>query len=131
MNWINSKTAIAGGCFALIALQGYGWMSMRSTVDDRMASVEQQVQSVRSQDESKISQLSASLDAITQRMGTTSEELKESQALAEKLKQENTQTAQKLRREIATKADVRTMKQLHEEATTKLTEVQQDTTAKF
>jgi hypothetical protein len=131
MDWINSKTAIAGGCFALMALQGYAWMSMRSTVDDRMVSVEQQIQSVRTQDESKISHLSASLDAITQRMGTTAQELKESQTLAEKLKQENTQTTQKLRREIAAKADVRTMKQLHDEATTKLAEVQQDTTTKF
>jgi hypothetical protein len=131
MDWIKSKTAIAGGCFALLALQGYGWMSMRSTVNDRMASVEQQIQSVRTQDESKIAQVSSSLDVITQRMGITAQELKEAQALAEKLKQENTQTAQKLSRQIAAKADVQTIKKLHDEATTKLAEVQQDTSAKF
>jgi chromosome segregation ATPase len=106
-------------------------MSLRSTVDGRMASVEQQVQSVRTQDESKISQLSASLDVVTQRMGITAQELKEANELAEKLKQENTQTALRLRKEIAAKADARTVKQLHEEATTKLAEVQQDATAKF
>lgn len=131
MDWINSKTAIAGGCFALIALQGYGWMSMRGRFDDRMGAVEQQVQSVRTQDESKIAQLSSSLNVVTQRMGITAQELKESHAVAEKLKQENTQTAQRLRKELAAKADAQTVKQFHEEAATKLAEVQQDTTEKF
>lgn len=131
MDWINSKTAIAGGCFALIALQGYGWMSMRGSFDDRMGAVEQQVQSVRTQDESKIAQLSSSLNVVTQRMGITAQELKESHAVAEKLKQENTQTAQRLRKELAAKADAQTVKQFHEEAATKLAEVQQDTTEKF
>jgi DNA repair exonuclease SbcCD ATPase subunit len=131
MDWIKSKTAIAGGCFALIALQGYGWMSVRNSVDARMGSVEQQVQSTRTQDESKISQLSSSLDVVTQRMGITAQELKEAHAVAEKLKQENTQTAQRLRKELAAKADAQAVKQFHEEATTKLAEVQQDTTAKF
>ena len=131
MDWIRSKTAIAGGCFALIALQGYGWMSVRNSVDERMGSVEQQVQSTRTQDESKIAQLSSALDVVTQRMGITAQELKESHAVAEKLKQENTQTAQRLRKELAAKADAQAVKQFHEEATTKLAEVQQDTTAKF
>ena len=131
MDWTGSKMAVAGGCFALIALQGYGWMSMRSTVDDRMGTVEQQVQNVKSQDEAKISQLSSALDVVTQRMGITAQELKESHTLAEKLKQENAQTAQKLRKELAAKADAQAVKQFHEEATTKLAEVQQDTTTKF
>src|SRR2546425_10151810 len=131
MDWIKSKTAIAGGCFAIIALQGYGWMSVRNSVDERLGSVEQQVQSARTQDESKIAQLSSALDVVTQRMGITAQELKEAHAVAEKLKQENTQTAQRLRKELAAKADAQAVKQFHEEATTKLAEVQQDTTAKF
>src|SRR5713226_5811016 len=131
MDWIKSKTAIAGGCFAIIALQGYGWMSVRNSVDERLGSVEHQVQSTRTQDESKIAQLSSALDVVTQRMGITAQELKEAHAVAEKLKQENTQTAQRLRKELAAKADAQAVKQFHEEATTKLAEVQQDTTAKF
>src|SRR5712691_2966408 len=131
MDWIRSKTAIAGGCFAIIALQGYGWMSVRNSVDERMGSVEKQVQSARTQDESKMAQLSSALDRVTQRMGITGQELKEAHAVAEKLKQENTQTAQRLRKELAAKADAQAVKQFHEEATTKLAEVQQDTTAKF
>jgi DNA repair exonuclease SbcCD ATPase subunit len=64
-------------------------------------------------------------------MGMTTQELKEAHAIAEKLKQENTQTAQRLRKELAAKADTRVLTQFHEEAATKLAEVQQDTTAKF
>src|SRR5712691_1687351 len=73
----------------------------------------------------------SALDAITKRMGVTAQELKESQTLAEKLKQENAQNAQRFRRALSAKADAQAVKQFHEEATTKLAEVQQDTTAKF
>ena len=133
MDWLKSKTtAIAGGCcLALVGLQGYGLMSMRSTIDDRVGSAEREFQSARSQDEAKMTQMAATLDAITQRMGITAQQLKESQALAEKLKQDNTQTAQRLRRELSAKADAKSVKQFHEEATNKLNEVQQDATAKF
>src|SRR2546425_1603139 len=104
MDWLKSKTtAIAGGCIALIGLQGYGLMSMRTALDDRVGSAEREFQSARTQDETKISQMASALDVMTQRMGVTAQELKESQALAEKLKQENTQTAQRLRRELSAK----------------------------
>jgi hypothetical protein len=133
MDWVKSKTtAIAGGCcLALIGLEGYGLMSMRSSLDDRVGSAEREFQSARSEDEAKMTQMAAALDAITQRMGITTQQLKESQAQAEKLKQENTQTAQRLRRELSAKADAKAVKQFHEEATNKLNEVQQDATAKF
>jgi DNA repair exonuclease SbcCD ATPase subunit len=132
MDWLTPKTtAIASGCFALVALQGYGLISIRKTVDEKISSAQREFQSARAQDESKMSQLASSLDAVTQRMGITAQELKESHALAEKLKQENTQTAQRLRRELAAKADARAVKQLHEEAASKLAEVEQDATAKF
>src|SRR3989454_3347502 len=135
MDWLRSKTtAVAGGCFALLALEGYGLMSMRSAVEDRIGSVERDFQAARTQDESKISQLASALDVVTQRMGITAQELKQANALAEKLKQQNAQTAQaaqRLRKELVAKADAAAVRQLHEEATTKLAEVQQDATAKF
>jgi len=132
MDWLRSKTtAVAAGFFALIAFQGYGLMSMRNNVEDRIGAVERDLQDARAQDESKISQLSSALNVVTERMGINAQELKQAPALTEKLKQENTQTAQRLRRELAAKADAAAVKQLHQEATTKLTEVQQDATAKF
>ena len=36
MDWLSSKTtALAGGCFVLVALQGYGLMSMRSALEPK------------------------------------------------------------------------------------------------
>ena len=135
MDWLRSKTtAIAGGCFALIALESYALMSMRNTVEDKISSVERDFQATRAQDESKIGQLTSALDLVTQRMGITAQELKQANALAEKLKQENAQTAQtaqRIRRELAAKADAAAVKQLHEEATSKLAEVQEDATTKL
>ena len=135
MDWLRSKTtAIAGGCFALVALESYALMSMRNTVEDKISSVERDFQATRAQDESKIGQLTSALDLVTQRMGITAQELKQANALAEKLKQENAQTAQtaqRLRRELAAKADAAAVKQLHEEATSKLAEVQEDATVKL
>jgi len=134
MDWFSSKTtAIAGGCFVLVALQGYGLMSMR-TIDERIGAAEREFQLARTQDKAEVSQLASALDVVTQRIGITAQELKEAHTLTEKLKQENAQTAQtaqRLRRELAAKADAKAVKQFHEEAASRLAEVQQDATAKF
>jgi len=122
---------VAGGCLALIGLQGYGMMSMRGTMEDRVAAVEHELQSMHNQDNSKISQLSSDLDVVTKRMGITAQELQQSHALAQQLKQENAQTAQRLRRELAAKADTKAVLQFREEATNKLTEVQQEASTKI
>jgi len=132
MDWLKSKTTmVAGGCLALIGLQGYGMMSMRGTMEDRVASVEHELQSMHNQDNSKISQLSSDLDVVTKRMGITAQELQQSHALAQQLKQENAQTAQRLRRELAAKADTKAVLEFREEATNKLTEVQQEASTKI
>jgi len=132
MNWLKSKTIlVAGGCLALIGLQGYGIMSMRSTMEERVASVERELQTTQKQDNAKLTQLSTDLDVVVKRMGITSQELQQANAIAEKLKQENAQTAQRLRREIAAKADSKAVIQLKEEATNRLTEVQQEASTKI
>ena len=132
MEWLKSKTVmVAGGCLALIGLQGYGIMSMRNTMDERVSSVERALQSMHNQDSAKVAQLEADLDAITKRMGTTTQELEQANGLAEKLKAENSQTAARLRRELATKADSKAVNQWREESNTKLNEVQQDASNKI
>ena len=132
MEWLKSKTtAIAGGCLALVGLQGYGLMSMRGTVEERMGSIEREMQVMQSQDNTKITQLSSDLEVVTQRMGITAQELQQAHSLAEQLKQENAKTAQRLRNELAAKADAKAVNQFREEAATKLNEVQQDATTKF
>src|SRR6185295_1382969 len=132
MEWLKSKTAlVAGGCLALVGIQGYGLMSMRSSLEERVSSVEHELQAAHNQDNSKLAQLSTDLDVITKRMGITSSELEQAHQVAEKLKQENAQTAQRLRRELAAKADSKAVIQLREEATNKMNELQQDATTKI
>lgn len=132
MEWLKSKTVmIAGGCLALIGLQGYGIMSMRNTMDERVSSVERELQSMHNQDNAKVIQLTADVEAITKKMGTTTQELEQANGLAEKLKAENSQTAARLRRELASKADSKSVNQLREESNNKLNEVQQDASNKI
>jgi len=132
MDWLKSKTTlVAGGCLALIGLQGYGMMSMRGTLEERVASVERELQSTHNQDNGKLTQLSADLESVVKRIGMTSQELQQANAIAEKLKQENAQTAQRLRRELAAKADSKAVIQLKEEASNRLTEVQQEASTKI
>jgi chromosome segregation ATPase len=106
-------------------------MSMRNTMDERVSSVERELQSMHNQDNAKVTQLAADLEALTKRMGTTTQELEQASGLAEKLKAENSQTAARLRRELASKADSKAVNQWREESTSKLNEVQQDASNKI
>ena len=84
MEWLKSKTImIAGGCLALIGLQGYGIMSMRNTMDERVSSVERELQSMHNQDNAKVTQLATDIDTITKRMGITTQELQQANELAD------------------------------------------------
>jgi hypothetical protein len=132
MEWLKSKTTmIAGGCLALLGLQGYGVMSMRSTIDERIGSIEHQLQGIQTDDHAKMAQLASELEKVTKRIGANAQELEDAQDLADKLKRENAQATQRLRRELASKADAKTVSQLRDEANSKLSEFQQDSNAKF
>jgi len=132
MEWLKSKTMlVVAGFLALIGLQGYGMMSMRGTLKERVASVERQLQAMHDQDSTKIAQLTSDLDVITQRMGITAQDLQQARNLAEQWKEENAKTAQRLRSELAAKADSKAVNDFREEATNRLTEVQQDATTKI
>jgi chromosome segregation ATPase len=132
MEWLKSKTTmIAGGCLAVLGLQGYGIMSMRSTMEDRVGSVERDLAAMHNQDNAKLTQLSSEIEAVTKKMGLTGQELQDAHSITDQLKQENAQMAQRLRREIATKADSKAVLKYHEEATTKLNEFQQEASNKI
>ena len=70
MEWLKSKTTmLAFGCVALVlGLQGYGMRSMRNTMEERVSSLERELETTRSQDTLKTAQLSSQLDVVTQRM---------------------------------------------------------------
>jgi len=132
MDWLKSKTtAIIGGCVALVAFQGYGLISMRSALENRMSSLEREMQEVRAFNNSKVSQLASDINVVTNRMGVTMQELEQARSMTEALKQEHARTAQRLRSQLAAKADSKLVSQVQQEASTKLAEVQQDATTKF
>ena len=129
MDWLKSKTAmIAGGCLAIIGLQGYGMMSMRSTMDERIRAVENDMQEMQKQNNSTLTKLASELQVVTKNIGINSQEMQNAQV---KLQRDNAQTTKRLRRELSAKADSKTVTQYHDETTNKLNEYQQDTTTKF
>lgn len=132
MNSLKSKTAAIGAaCLAFVGLQGYGFVSMRGALEERMGTLEREIQTVKSQDSARITQLASDLDVVTNRIGITVKQLKDARSLAEQLKQEHAKTAQRLRNELSAKADSKVVSDLREEATNKLAEVRQDATTKF
>jgi len=89
---------------------------------------------MHTQDNAKMSQISSDLEVVTHRMGITGQELQQARDLALQLKKENEQSAanaQRMRRELAAKADSKAVTDLREEATNKLSAVQQETSLKF
>jgi chromosome segregation ATPase len=129
MDWLKSKTAmIAGGCLAIIGLQGYGMMSMRSSMDERIRAVENDVQEMQKQNNSTLTKFASELQVVTKNTGMNAQELQNAQV---KLQRDNAQTTKRLRRELSAKADSKTVTQYHDETTNKLNEYQQDTTTKF
>ena len=129
MNWLKSKTAmIVGGCLAIIGLQGYGMMSMRSTMDERIRTVENDMQEMQKQNNSTLTKLASELQVVTKNIGINEQEMQNAQV---KLQRDNAQTTKRLRRELSAKADSKTVMQYRDENTNKLNDFQQDTTTKF
>jgi len=129
MEWMKSKTTIAGfGLLALIGLEGYGMYSMRNSMEQRMNSMNSELRSMYENADSKLTTLSSDFEVVTKRMGITTEELEQAQEVAKQLKQENAQMARRLRRELATKADSKTVLKLHDEANSRLNTVQEEAT---
>jgi DNA repair exonuclease SbcCD ATPase subunit len=106
-------------------------MSMRNTIDGRVQALERELQSVRDQENSKLTQLASDIEVVTKRLGITAQELDQAHELAEKLRQENAQTTQRLRRELAAKADSKVVADFQQEAANRLNAIQQDTTTKI
>lgn len=136
MEWLKSKTTIfVAGFLALIGLGGYGVTSMRGALEDQIGSLKGQIQSIQSENNAKAAELTSNLDTVTSHLGTVTQDLQQSQSAQQRaerqLENENTQTAQRLRRELAAKADQETVVQVRAETVDKLSEVQQEATTKI
>jgi chromosome segregation ATPase len=132
MEWLKSKTPIVAICsLALIALEGFAIISVKKSTEDRMIASENEMRSMYESADAKLTDMASDLDVVTKKMGITAQELEDAQAVAEQLKQENAQMARRLRRDLAAKADSKTVLKLHNEATNKLNAVQQETAAQI
>jgi hypothetical protein len=128
MEWLKSKTtivAIVG--LGIVALQTYAMTSMRNDMDERLISIEGDYAVA----DEKITMLTSDLDVVTKRIGVTTQELEQAQALAVQLKQENAQLARRLRSGLAAKADSKAVVSFQKEASSKLDAVHQETTTKI
>jgi hypothetical protein len=132
---------IAIANLALVAALGYMLTSVRDTLTERIATVEEsQLQSTKIEsagdnqrlkdDEKKIAELLLDLDAMKERMGVTSTELKRARDAAQTLKRQQEQAAKEMAGKLAGKADSSDIDGLKQE-TSKLAAVQQDSNDKM
>ena len=120
MDWLKSKTTIVAACFLIVAgIEGYAMMAMKSSVSERISSIEDD----NAKSDEKMTALTSDLDVVAKKLGVTTQELQDSQALAKQLKVENA----RMRSALNTKADSKAIVDL-KEATTK---VHEETTTKI
>src|SRR5262249_14498076 len=127
MEWLKSKTAMIAGGLAIIGLQGYGIMSMRSTMEDRIRAVESDMQEMQKQNSASYTKLASELQVVTKELGSNTQD----QQYAQKWQLDNAQITKRMQRDLAAKADSKTVMKYHEESNNRLNEFQQDTTTKF
>jgi hypothetical protein len=122
-----SAAALAG--LLVIGLPAYGIYSMHSSADTRISSLEHELQAVRGQNATKLQEISTDLNYIAEKMDINKHDLDAARKLAETLKQEHTQSTQRLRSQL--ESNSKAMTKLREEAKSRLDEVQTDTTNKI
>ena len=124
----NLLKAGIGLSLALILGLGYNAYSTRSTLEDRIATLEKNLSDQG--DELKTANkhatdMASDIQVVTKRVGVTYQELDASRKFAEKLKAEQQKADEQLASELATKASTSDVAAVRQEATTKVAEVQQ------
>jgi len=117
-----------GLALVLILGLGYNAYSTRTTLEDRISTLEKQLseQSDQLKEANKhATDMAADIEVVTKRVGVTSQELDASRKFAEKLKAEQEKADQQLASELATKASSNDVAAARQEVTTKVAEVQQ------
>lgn len=124
-----------------IAAVAYGEYSTKTSLETRIASLEQtiqQMQDVHKQEVRKTQgitdSLASDITVVTKRIGVTSDELNQSRKVAETLRQEQDKLAaakDQLAKEVATKANSSDVTAVREEAANKVAEVQKSSETKI
>jgi chromosome segregation ATPase len=117
-----------GLALVLILGLGYNAYSTRTTLEDRISTLEKQLSEHNDQlkaADKHAADMASDIQVVTKRVGVTSQELDASRKFAEKLKAEQEKADQQLASELATKASTNDVAAVRQEATTKVAEVQQ------
>jgi hypothetical protein len=130
--------AMGAANLALVIALGYGLLTVRDTLNDRIAQVESANQEAtsdaRSTDsayEKEMASLVSDMELIKQRFGVTSTELKRARETAQTLKKQQELAAKEWAGQLASKANSSDVDGLRNETTSKLDEFQQDSNTKF
>jgi len=129
--------AMAAANLVLVVALGYGLLTVRDTLNDRIAQVEsasQEASDERSSDkmyQKQIASLVSDMELIKERFGVTSTELKRARETAQALKKQQEQATKEWAGQLAAKANSSDVDGLRKETTSRLDEVQQDSNTKF
>jgi len=130
LNTQKKVIAVTAAAIAFLGLQGYGYLSMKQSLEDRIGLLEEAIQEVRDSSTISLAQVAADIGVVTEKMGVTEKDLEQAREqarrAAELLRQEHAKTAARLQEEWASSS-----KALREEASTRLNEVQNETSTKI
>jgi len=142
--WMKDKQGMVLGAVNLIAViaLGYFFFSMQDTLTERLAKLEssasrqeEELQASSkegsSKNEKELADVMSDLGVIKEKIGVTSTELKRARETAQSLKRQQEESQKQLASQLASKANSTDVDGLRKETTTKLAEVQQDSTAKL
>ena len=123
--------ALAAANLVLALALGYGLYSTNNTLAHRMDGIDASTQNAQSQLDKKLTDINADLALVNKRVGVTSAEVVSAREAAQLLKRRQEEASQQLTSQLALKANSTDVDGLRQEATTKLAELQQDSTTKF
>jgi chromosome segregation ATPase len=123
-----------GLALVLILGLGYNSYSTRTTLEDRIATLEKKLADQNDQIQAAnkhATDMASDIQVVTKRVGVTSQELDASRKFAEKLKAEQEKADAQLANELATKASSNDVAAVRQETTSKVAEVQQSADTKI
>lgn len=130
--------AIAAINMGLVLALGYMFFSEQDSLTERIAKIEssstnrqEKTQDNSLSNDKKISELASDLDAIKEKIGVTSAELKHTRDTAQALKRQQDQVTKQIADQLAAKANSSDIDGLRNETTAKLAEASQDSNTKL
>jgi chromosome segregation ATPase len=121
-------------CLILIGGVGYSAYSTRNNLEQRIATLEQELNDQINQVKTNATDIASDVEVVTKRLGVTTQELENSRKFAERLRADQERAAAQLAStasELANKANATDVAEVRQEASSKLAEVQQSADSKI